>query len=600
MTTRRTRTRTSYTSDSKFNKVWTSLATGNSKTDSRGKSEADIATGDARGPCASDESSIRRDRTECNSNVAGASSVAVHDDKETVGVSGDDAQLDISSAEALLDNLRRDLNVICDTGTTIGNGRVNRSAASLEPIARVLALVERCQSGLLGDACIGIVKPLLRTLAGAETGMRVRERCSEVIIRILEREPDTAIEMQGYVIPTIVERLHRPDTDVGSDTVDTTTSGQRDIHKAYPLEQSEDVRSHLARIVLLIIRGSHKAVLAYVMDIVSIIGSLSLDQYHVNTVAACELAIALLAVAAANPHLKLLSKQLVYWLGPLMSAKRTEVRIAAIRAITLAVLSQGHESILDISAWRDPNMIPVKAFYGDDMKVNYFGKLSTDRNPRVRYAFLQMMREWLLKLPEAKNDHEYRLLPYVLSAVSDDTNVSVPVPVMSASTSVGSDSDDDDDSLAVASDSPHHTSVVNIAEEALKTLAAIGRHYELENEEEMKRIRKFTPELMDPLCVDEQANSETAEGRRHTVSFSFPRPFTGIAGSGPDGQQEVLIGHGCRVCVFATFKRLQYPIVKELVSWQPDVCIGEEILLISVHPRKLWMRDMSTDRCEYA
>ena len=118
MTTRRTRTRTSYTSDSKFNKVWTSLATGNSKTDSRGRSEADIATGDARGPCASDESSIRRDRTECNSNVAGASSVVVHDDKETVGVSGDDAQLDISSAEALLDNLRRDLNVICDTGTT--------------------------------------------------------------------------------------------------------------------------------------------------------------------------------------------------------------------------------------------------------------------------------------------------------------------------------------------------------------------------------------------------------------------------------------------------------------------------------------------------
>ena len=28
-----------------------------------------------------------------------------------------------------------------------------------------------------------------------------------------------------------------------------------------------------------------------------------------------------------------------------------------------------HEMILEMVAWRDPNVVPVKAFYGDDLKV---------------------------------------------------------------------------------------------------------------------------------------------------------------------------------------------------------------------------------------
>ena len=44
--------------------------------------------------------------------------------------------------------------------------------------------------------------------------------------------------------------------------------------------------------------------------------------------------------------------------------------------------------ILEMIAWRDPNMIPIKAFYGDDLKINYAGKLATDQHPMVRPSLL--------------------------------------------------------------------------------------------------------------------------------------------------------------------------------------------------------------------
>lgn len=47
------------------------------------------------------------------------------------------------------------------------------------------------------------------------------------------------------------------------------------------------------------------------------------------------------------------------------------------------VMQGAHEMILEMVAWRDPNMVPIKAFYGDDTKVNYCGKLATDHHVQV-------------------------------------------------------------------------------------------------------------------------------------------------------------------------------------------------------------------------
>lgn len=42
-----------------------------------------------------------------------------------------------------------------------------------------------------------------------------------------------------------------------------------------------------------------------------------------------------------------------------------------------------HEMVLEMVAWRDPNLVPIKAFYGDDLKVNFCGKLATDPHKQV-------------------------------------------------------------------------------------------------------------------------------------------------------------------------------------------------------------------------
>lgn len=39
-------------------------------------------------------------------------------------------------------------------------------------------------------------------------------------------------------------------------------------------------------------------------------------------------------------------------------------------------------------AFRDPNVVPIKAFYGDDLKVNFCGKLATDPHAQVTAQLL--------------------------------------------------------------------------------------------------------------------------------------------------------------------------------------------------------------------
>ena len=38
----------------------------------------------------------------------------------------------------------------------------------------------------------------------------------------------------------------------------------------------------------------------------------------------------------------------------------------------------GHEMVLQMVAWQDPQAIAIKAFYEPDLHVNYCGKLATD------------------------------------------------------------------------------------------------------------------------------------------------------------------------------------------------------------------------------
>jgi hypothetical protein len=57
----------------------------------------------------------------------------------------------------------------------------------------------------------------------------------------------------------------------------------------------------------------------------------------------------------------------------------------------MSTLQGAHEMILEMIAWRDPNVIKIAAFYGDDLKVNYAGKLASDPHPLVSWPAQSQM-----------------------------------------------------------------------------------------------------------------------------------------------------------------------------------------------------------------
>lgn len=69
--------------------------------------------------------------------------------------------------------------------------------------------------------------------------------------------------------------------------------------------------------------------------------------------------------------------------------------------------------------FRDPNSVPIKAFYEPMNNINYFATLSEDPKFQVRDTFIRRCGDWLIKLPD-RYDHHPRLIPYIVSGLFDE------------------------------------------------------------------------------------------------------------------------------------------------------------------------------------
>lgn len=113
-------------------------------------------------------------------------------------------------------------------------------------------------------------------------------------------------------------------------------------------------------------------------------------------------------------------------LFPLIS-KKSKVRIAALEALS-SVLTCGvwknNAFVFEIlTGFRDPNSVPIKAFYEPYNLINYLATLITDPKPQVREMFIRSVGDWLTLLPD-RWDHHARLVPYLLSGLFDsDTDI---------------------------------------------------------------------------------------------------------------------------------------------------------------------------------
>lgn len=270
---------------------------------------------------------------------------------------------DIKSSEELLQRVRHDLNIIIN---------VSEFTQVHDALERLAFVVEHVPSEYLDGGAVDIAKPLLRCLVDKKS-VRVRELAGRILHLMLTRIPDAAIELQGYIIPTVLERFYKraPQESLSSEdnqSGDTDSSFCRDapggyasLHTSYgqfqrqqkkmSREDGEDVLLLLIRIARLTTIGAGNAIQAYVNDLLTIVASATLDEYHAVTIEASELTVSVLrslgfsststhafsANSLPPAHLKFLSRGFIYWICPLLSAKRSEVRISAIKAITRCV-----------------------------------------------------------------------------------------------------------------------------------------------------------------------------------------------------------------------------------------------------------------------
>eukprot|EP00644_Phytophthora_capsici_P010886 jgi/Phyca11/104048/e_gw1.9.355.1 len=355
---------------------------------------------------------------------------------------------------------------------------------------------------------------------------KVREICIRITTKCIAEEEDL-LRYLPYLIPAITNRIN---SQYGYDEENQVFSRDQFLHDAFkrgrvyvaenqvarvkPDEPSEEIRLLLLELLDAVLgnafqRRASSILHAYIFDILLVLISGVHDDFHEVNITSCRI------LAAVSNHMvsvmKHFSVATVRTLMPLLLHRLARVRVAVVETIRALVTcpnaekckGSGTEAIVDLIGHRDENVIPVASFYTTEVRLNYFAKLDQDRNPLVRRAFFAMISDWMINLPD-RYDYESRLLPYLLSAVSDEDST--------------------------------------ISGDALKTLEILGERYEREHGEEVMEMKQYG-----------------VDGKNPTYNYeaALPPPF--IAGRP---------SLGTRLFVRGRARRFLNPILRELANWQ--------------------------------
>jgi len=268
-----------------------------------------------------------------------------------------------------------------------------------------------------------------------------------------------------------------------------------------------------------------KSLAQYMPTVVAMLTQGASDS-HPEVRKECCFCISLLRKSTASA-LKPFAKDLAKAFMPSLEHRLARVRLAAITAIGSLVLTQADDIILELVAWSEPNVIPIKDFFHDDNRTprkNYLAVLATDPNPLVREAYLTMLADWMTKLT-ARYDHFGRLSPYILNGLLDEID--------------------------------------SVKQTTQSLLDAIGAKYFQEKQADFKDFLEYGQH-----SEAERNDVERWEALHHTVPFPLTcRPTL-----------------GARVFMQAQFRGLIGPITKEIVSWQSNIRTRAlELLLMLIY-----------------
>lgn len=346
----------------------------------------------------------------------------------------------------------------------------------------------------------------------------VREMGAALFLKVCHHNEDSMLALLPYTIPVLEERLIRKEGSLA------------------PPEPCEEVRWKLVLVLRYLVSHVSHAIDAWGSEVVELSKVACEDTYHDINIEACGLVRDLAGVLGLR--LGALAKELIASLLPLTTHRRFKVRVAAVEAVQVVMHLGAHDMILEMTAFRDPNCVPIKAFYGDDVKVNFCGKLATDQNVQVRVAFLQMIGDWLLHLPE-RVDHESRLLPYLLSALHDDDQ--------------------------------------QVRGQAWRLLEEVGGQYEKEHEKDLRDLIQYFPEHLQtsvlggkaPRVVyareygSKETEKEHAGGQTRDMHIQGQLHPIAMPSNIPTRPR-----WGTRMVVQSNFERMVKAICNELTSWQ--------------------------------
>ncbi|KAF4145715.1 hypothetical protein GN958_ATG05108 [Phytophthora infestans] len=401
------------------------------------------------------------------------------------------------------------------------------------------------------DAFAEMAKPLFKRFN--DPVEKVREVCIRLSTKCFAVEEDL-LRYLPYLMPAITNRIN---SQYGYDEENQVFSRDQFLHDAFkrgrvyvadnqvtrikPDEPSEEIRLLLLGLVDAVLqnafeRRASSILHAYIFDVLLVLISGIHDDFHEINIASCRI------LATISNHMVSVMKHFtvatVRTLMLLLLHRLARVRVAVVETIRALVTcpnvekckGSGTEAIVDLIGHRDENVIPVASFYTAEVRLNYFAKLDQDRNPMVRRAFFAMISDWMLNLPD-RYDHESRLLPYLLSAVSDED--------------------------------------LNISGDALKTLEILGGRYEREHGEEVIEIKQYG-----------------VDGKNPTYNYRAPLPEPFVAGRP---------SLGTRLFVRGRARRFLNPILRELANWQDSTrahavrllkCVlvyCEEAITVDVH-----------------
>ncbi|KAH7470746.1 hypothetical protein PRIC1_001362 [Phytophthora ramorum] len=374
------------------------------------------------------------------------------------------------------------------------------------------------------EAFAEMAKPLFKRFN--DPVEKVRGICIRIATKCIAEEEDL-LRYLPYLMPAITNRIN---SQYGYDEENQVFSRDQFLHDAFkrgrvyvaenhvarikPDEPSEEIRLLLLRLVDAVLqnafeRRASSILHAYIYDILLLLISGVHDDFQEINITSCRI------LAAISNHMvsvmKHFSVAAVRTLMPLLLHRLARVRVAVVETIRALVTcpnvekckGSGTEAIVDLIGHRDENVIPVASFYTSEVRLNYFAKLDQDRNPMVRRAFFAMISDWMVNLPD-RYDHESRLLPYLLSAVSDEDTA--------------------------------------IFHDALKTLEVLGERYEREHGEEVIEIKQYG-----------------MDGKNPTYNYRSPLPAPFAAGRP---------SLGTRLFVRGRARRFLNPILRELANWQ--------------------------------